>query len=205
MSQAVLLLATKDFILRNITFNNSEITENLCDVMTDGRPAPIAGEFFMSIHSGSIRNESMEILNCLMGINVTLTYRIARVEEDRRGVEIVAKLDFGIEDMVWKIIRAIHNNQELINNANSLITREVNKFVEPLRFNVSSPPRIVGADWFHANKGVESGLIRTISFDNARLTTFADYQSIPELVGDGVTPYYGPTISPNASYWGGNS
>lgn len=186
MSQRSLLLGTKEFLLKNILYNNQPLSESLCDVMPDGRPPNDCGEFFMAIHPGGSRGTNYEILDIVHQINITLTIRISRVPFDRIGRQIIVKKQMGLSDFIQLLIQVIHMNYNILLMADSFIGNEFgeegiidgfpNKWIEPLRFNTCSPPRIVGGDWFHSERDAEAGIIQTVTFGDARRVQFSDFQ-----------------------------
>ena len=176
MSQSSLLLATKKFLIDNIKLGNKAITESICNVMPDGRPPPGFGELFISIHPGGFRGTSYEILYAVHSINITITQKIDGSPQDITGLQNVVLKYRGIEEIAQKLIEVLIMNYELLSIADSLIEGEVNKWVEPLRFNNASAPRIVGSEWLRSERARESAIIQTITLGDAVRIQFGIYQ-----------------------------
>ena len=180
MAYASLLFATKKLLIENLTYANRPLNEGLCDVMVDGRPPTNAGEIFVAIHAGGFRGLSTEILECSHSLNVTLTFRCAKTGFDRVGMKNIVDQSLGMGDFAQLIVEYIHLNYQILHDANERIVKTKNRWVEPLRFANSSPPRYVDGNWFHAKEGQEEALVQTIAFSEAKRVQFAAFQPYPE-------------------------
>lgn len=177
MSQAAMLLSVAEFIRANFTFKRYILDEVWCAVEPDGRPPPAAGEFFIAVHQGGFRNESMEYLHNRHTINLTLTLKIARLPIDRAGIEAIVEMQDGLDEVADWLADNIHLNYEIMGRANELIVEKnkklkidsINQFIEPLRFSTSGACRIVTGEWFHgASQGSgEVGLVQEVVFHEA--------------------------------------
>lgn len=176
MSQSSLLYAVKTFILQKFTYNNQSINEEICDVMPDGRPHPSAGELFISVHPGGSRGSNDEVLWAIHSVNLSITLKTGRSPVDRVGTHDMIKKRLGILEVGQKLIETIHMNYHILQIANSYIDNPANKWVEPLRFNNSPPPRMMSADWVHSTEGTDIAIMQYISFSNAVRVQFSDYQ-----------------------------
>lgn len=180
MSYASLLLATKEFLIDNLKYDNRPIDETLCNVMADGRPPAECGELFLSVHPGSFRGVSMEILECVHSLNITITLRTANAAFDKLGLTHVTDFSLGIGELAQTLAEYIHLNQSIINLANTKIDIYKNRWVEPLRFSSASTPRLESGRWFHAESGIEEAIVQTLSFTDAKRVQFGAFQPYPE-------------------------
>ena len=157
-----LLFAVRDGIIAaNIGYGAAE-----CDIMTDGRPPPRAGNYFASVHDGESRNDAVNTLMEFFGFKVTLTMRIV-VPFDKAGNQQMArnvaltlarKQGFNAKleqlraliNMNWRI--AVLSNQTPP-SANDNIAAwtpsgTVYGFTIPQRLQGSEFPKLVYDDWF---------------------------------------------------------
>lgn len=146
--------------------------------MPDGRPPPGMGELFISIHPGGFRGVSSEYLHCIHSINITINIKIEGSTDDKVGLQNVVLPYRGIEEIAQLLVESIHDNYLILQMANSILGSNVNGFIEPLRFNNSSPPRIVGSDWFSTEKSNKSGIIQTLTFGDAVRIQYSSFQPV---------------------------
>lgn len=180
MSYASLLLATKEFLIDNLKFDDREIDDSICNVMADARPPAECGDLFISVHPGSFRGVSMEILECVHSLNVTITLRTANAAFDKLGISHVTDFKLGIGELAQTLAEYIHLCWEIINRANAKIDIYKNRWVEPLRFSSASTPRLESGRWFHAENGSEEAIVQTLSFSDAKRVQFGAFQPYPE-------------------------
>lgn len=182
MSYPSLLYGIKKFFIEHLTYNNRKLDENSVDNMVDGRPPGNCGEMFISVHPGGFRGQSQEYIDALHQANVTVTIRTAKTPFDRMGRFSVIDKELGLGNLVQKIVEYVHLNYIIVEYANDFIEdKKVNRWIEPLRLNVVSPPRLVGGDWFHADTPAqEEAVIQTISFGDARRIQFGAFQPYPQ-------------------------
>jgi hypothetical protein len=176
MSHSSLLYGVATFIRQKYTYNNLPINETVCDVMPDGRPPPVFGELFISVHPGGSRGNSQEVLWSIHAINVTVTLRTGKSTNDRVGTHDMIKKSLGILEITTKLTKMIHMNYQILQIANSYIDDPANKWAEPLRFNTSPSPRMVGKEWLQVEEGTDLAIVHNINFSEAVLVEFADYQ-----------------------------
>ncbi len=183
MSHRALLLATRDELREHLIINGKRLEDVHCECMVDGRPMPMSGEYFISVHPGGVRGTNPEVLLAVHQINITVTLRSSYSPFDKTGTRMTTYEKEGIEDISQKIIEIVHMNYHLVNKANNYIKKEppivlntVNRFIEPLRFQFYSAARLAGGDWFHAQAHPESALIQAISFGEALRAQYPDFQ-----------------------------
>lgn len=191
MSYPSLLYGTKKFLLETLTWNGYPLTEARCNVMIDGRPPQTCGDMFIAIHPGGFRGVSPEIIEAVHQLNITLTFRVANIPKDKAGVYAYLEKNLGIGELAQKIVEYLHNNYIILKYANEFIENpKVNRWVEPLRLGVATPPRIVGGDWVHAPASKEEVIIQSISFGEAKRVQFGTYQPYPEMLEPYLLPQF---------------
>lgn len=169
--QAALETAVRDAIRSTLGY-----TQRDCERMYDGRPAPTAGDWFVSVWSPSGRSSSSR--TCLdeqFSVHVTLTARVAlpydrrlriRDELERRINAIRALIHK--DNLNWSILRAANTLADLSHTNN---TKSVG-FCESLMLEGLDPLQEVGGDWFSASGSQApsiTGLVQTARFGAARL------------------------------------
>lgn len=167
MSMVSLLLATEATVRNVLKTDDSHV-----GVQFDGQPPAFSGQWYIGIHGGTYQSSDYENLVEKYAVNVTITWRKGFAPTDRQAKAIMLKQATGLYDMIRKIQLGVHQSYALMSLANTEPSYGcaigANGFVEPLRFRSCSPPRPVGADWFHAdpNEG-DGGWIITMSFGDA--------------------------------------
>ena len=180
-----LLYAARDWIrAANIGYGAAE-----CDIMDDGRPPPVAGNWFVSIHGGKSspgpaneRNYDANHEFCL-----TLTGRVT-ISLDRVGSQMIARnvslvplaQRQGFNAKLDQLIGLIHSNWAMVvkqdqapNSANDNIaawaTGAVYGFTTPVKWQGHDFPTLVGSDWFGAEPDDDKfGLKAEVRFGGAR-------------------------------------
>lgn len=159
-----------------------------CDIMDDGRPPPVAGNFFAAVHGGRSRagRANDNNLDELFGFSVTLSMRIT-VSPDRAGtqqiardvaLELVRKQGFNARleqlrallHMNWKMV-VMQGQDPASANDNLAAWAEgtVYGFVEPARYGGMDQMRMVGAEWFGGQPDDQDvGVACEMRFDGAR-------------------------------------
>lgn len=160
-----------------------------CDIEEDGRPPPVAGDVFVSVHGGKSRNSSDRNLDEYFDFSVTLTMRVT-IPLDivghqliSRGIELVP-LGYrqGFNHRVEQLRTLLNKNWAMTvltgqtppsanDNISAWVARgTVYGFVEPARYTgVDGPPRVVAGDWFRAEPDSEEvGIAQELRFEGAR-------------------------------------
>lgn len=151
--------------------------------MPDGQPPPVCGQRFLAIHEGDWNilgpgTGSDYDLDETMGVQVTVTWRIHGHPFDRLGPELLYKPGEGAENLLRRIIVAIHHNQANIRlKANERIADEWGS--EPDGFCTTLTMGNAGRwewktdDWFLAETDADTefryaGIARTLTFIGAQ-------------------------------------
>lgn len=169
MSQRALLLAVRD---RLKTVMNLGILE--CEVMPDGQPPAASGDLFIAVHEGEWRNEPIEGMKELYGVEITVTRRAAKIAKDRLGPSLmVGPTGESMDETMRQVINIVNMNDAINDAANAIINvaGPANGFVETLRFSGADKTREVGPEWFDAAgkpSKVPVGLARTLHFGECR-------------------------------------
>lgn len=167
-------LAVRDKIRDTLTLGTDPA---VCEVMFDGQPAPVCGEWFYAVHAGDWRGDSADAdLQELIGVNVTVTRRVAFAPNDRQGLDVWAKAKVGLDAVLRKIVVAIHHKYDVMNAANVLMEADAAGswgFDEPLLFLNGGMPAPKGPPWFAAEdagtgKFANAGMAQTLVFGRAK-------------------------------------
>ena len=155
---------------------------------SDGRPPPRCGNFFVAIHSGTEKNDSVRNLDSRYGFSVTLTARVT-IPLDRLGDQMIARnIELvplgqrqgfnhkveqlrGFLNMNWRITVLTGQSPNSANdNLSAWATGTVYGFIEPAMYRgPDGPPRLVGGEWFGADPEAEDmGIVQRLRFDRAR-------------------------------------
>lgn len=165
MSYRTLLLATRNRLRDTLVSGGLAYPSAVCEVQLGPEPPPVCGEKFVSIHEGSWQAEDIEGLSETFGLDVTVTFRVAKVPEDRQGTNaLVGPTGASLDEECRKIVACIHldkGGDAVLNAANTLLGGTVNGFCEPPRFRGADIPRLRGPDWFGA-EDVSSGRIQNM-------------------------------------------
>lgn len=162
MSARALRLAAKAHLIDEFTLG-----DGVCDITPDGRPPPVCGQRFVSVHAGDWSNAASESLDERVGLKVTITDRMGVFPLDRHGLEALDKAQTGLETFAEAVVNALHMSYEHMNAANVLIQGTVTKFVEPLRFRLGQLD-YRDATWFGAtDPDADAGLSITLTFGDA--------------------------------------
>ena len=176
MGLGTLLLAVRDELRKDL---DTRVPSDMIQVMFDGRPMPSCGQQFIAIHGSSWAPRGVDAdmnrgLAEEYGVTCTLSMRSPVVPQDLLGVELYVKELIGMEPIARQIIHSIHQQFDIINEANRLANTEYG-IIEYLRWQGSdAKPRPVGPEWFYSeNPGVDSweyiqsGLTMDIRFGGA--------------------------------------
>ncbi len=170
MSIAALLIATRNWIRAEL-----ELDETECKVMPGPEPPASCGERFLSVYGRNWRPGDFDLnrgIDEYYDIAVAVTFRSNWVPQDNRGEDLYIEQTEGLEAVLRELL-LIHQNIDIITAANNRITGS-NKIIEPLRWKgCDAVPTPVGAAWFKADDGDESGdpvsgLVMEINFGDAR-------------------------------------
>lgn len=190
MSEHFILTAIES---RLQTFSKFDTTN--CGVMFDERPPPVAPNYFASIHFTEITPQPF--IGGLMSqikVGVTVTKRIQAVGYDRITSQVVYRELNGLFQLTNFIRSALHNNWEVTNSANTLLSGFFAGNVDPehealistagftnvLLWNKTDyKPEIRNEEWFHGTfmnreRGRDQpgnvGLSLTVEFGNISYT-----------------------------------
>lgn len=144
--------------------------------MLDGEPPPRAGEEFVAVHIASWQNSDPAVVGLSeeFAIDVTITRKAGFSPQDAYGAEIVRKATTGMEAHARKIMLAGHMNYTTMQAANTLITTGDDKFHHPLMWQSTTPPRLVGPEWFSSYDGdnvkrpAHAGVVMVVHFGKAQ-------------------------------------
>jgi hypothetical protein len=156
---------------------------SLCEVMTDGHPPPVCGDWFAAVHQGASTSNMMNALDEYFGFNVTLTRRVT-VAWDRFGNLVLAsKLartlakETGFNARAEQLRSFLHMNWGILQDANTNLvnflpnSNQVYGFCEPAHFAGMEQPQFVLADWFSAETpelASQLGIKAELRFEGAR-------------------------------------
>lgn len=190
MSEHFILTAIES---RLQTFSKFDTTN--CGVMFDERPPPVVPNYFASIHFTEITPQPF--IGGLMSqikVGVTVTKRIQAVGYDRITSQVVYRELNGLFQLTNFIRSALHNNWEVTNSANTLLSGFFAGNVDPehealistagftnvLLWNKTDyKPEIRNEEWFHGTfmnreRGRDQpgnvGLSLTVEFGNISYT-----------------------------------
>ena len=161
-----------------------------CEIMEDGKPPPRCGNFFVSVHGGKTtpwKGTNDNSLSELYSLTVTLTMRVV-VPLDRVGDQQIARnielvplgQRSGFNHKVDQLRAYLHMNWErvvLVNqtpgsandNLSAWATGTVYGFCEPLRWQGTDGPRLVGGEWFGAEPDAEDvGVVADLRLADAK-------------------------------------
>lgn len=161
MSQRALLLAVRD-VIKTLTINGSNPTQQFCEVCFDGSPPPSCGAYFIAVHPGEWRNknESGTCLDEVYGIDVTVTVRATVQPRDRMGPNVLAGSGGQALDKILETLRAgISGSNAVVSNANTTIGGSASGFMEPPWFQSADTPQPRGPDWFSTENESDQNII----------------------------------------------
>lgn len=169
MSIEAYLLAVRNALrthldLGNVSHPYYSNPEVICEIMPDGKPAPIAGMEFWSVHPSpnlSTNNTSqLDHIDERCDLSITYTRRTGPEPYDRLGQATITTPSphpgSGIPTVgVLATARAAamyfatqSNAYAVMNAANTLLGNDTTGFVEPMRFKGMSYLGIKGYEWF---------------------------------------------------------
>jgi len=152
MSMAALLIASRDRLradpgaeLPGLGYRNLE-----CEVGWDGKPPPISGDVFLSVHPGVVSETNVEGRATSYQYSVTLSMKLGAFPVDRWGPEAVAKVTTGFYQRADAIAALLHRNLNVFAQANEIIGEDANGFTECQRFLGYGLLQQQGPDWWWA-------------------------------------------------------
>lgn len=175
MSQLALLTAA-----RNRLRSELGLADAACDVQFDGKPPPIAGQLYVSVHAGEWRPgpNALGALDEEFGVDVTVTVRTARIPQGRQGALSIIGGETGLvlDRHLRLVTRELHMRYEVTGAANDLLVADG---LDERHFFRSPPLVLVGtgrptprfADWFSADQdpgGPPVAVSQTVRFGKAR-------------------------------------
>lgn len=176
MAMFALLQATRDRLRSRLSLDRST-----CRVMKNARPSAISGDLFYAVFGLSWSPGDPDInrgLDEYFGVGVCISARLNYIADDDQAEEAYVKIGASMEEALRRVIIEVHQNYDLLGDANQLLGTSPNKIIEPLRWQGGdATPVEVGADWFHAGYGNMidpdqgedlAGLTITANFGQAR-------------------------------------
>jgi hypothetical protein len=193
------MLATRDLLQRPVGAGTRDDgfgwDASICEVEFDGQPPPICGELFIAIHEGAWSGEYIEGRKDRIGVEITITRRIAAYPVDRGKTPLLEAAD-ALHVWIEKIAAKVHMNYNVLDMAGGTcvdhvwtggksysLTATENGFAEPLYFTgCAGKTEKKGPDWFMADpsENVDNaplGIARTLVFGNAVRYQSTDSQS----------------------------
>ena len=151
-----LSLAVRDWLRKPTGDGGLGLDRGVCDVMLDGRPPAVCGDWFYAIHQGARRNQQLAggMLRSL-DLTVTVTARTPQ-PFDRLGTDLVDRVLDGLDERVDLLVANIFRNQwAIMNLANTYLGAPSTAYVwtEALYPASDGAPEPVRADWFNAVEG----------------------------------------------------
>lgn len=148
MSIYALTLATRKKLIKDLKF----LEEEVC-IGIDGRPPATMGSKAVAIHATNWGPDEVDMnraLSELLSLSVTVTVRIGTIPMDVMENQLYLSGErLTLESILRTCILGIHQNYDILTEANTLIGAATNGFIEPLRWTGGdAQPRIVGSDWF---------------------------------------------------------
>jgi hypothetical protein len=159
----------------NLFVSGMGYTAKQCDEgVPGGQPPPMAGQFWVSVHSVTKRDVQESSSEQEYTLQLTVSERID-VPFDRIGALTLQKGILGVNDRC-DAIGAMMKNAEytVMNLANTIINLDPNGpwdgFVEPLLLAPGSAEsaRIEDGTWFHAGAEKLAAAVQTMTFQHAR-------------------------------------
>lgn len=162
-----------------------------CEIMDDGRPPPVCGNYFAAIHDGKMLSDGDNQLDERYSFVVTLTERVT-VPLDRVGDQMMARNiervplgeRQGFNAKIERLRALLHMNWNFVvirkavsgqssNSANDNLaawaTGTVYGFVEPMRFLGTEFPKLVGGEWFGSEPDAEEvGMMAPLMFGRCK-------------------------------------
>lgn len=169
---SALLLAVRDSLKTSLSY-----TEAQCEVGWDGRPHPKAGQVFVAVHPGGIREEYVEGRADVYNLTVTLSMRIGQLPVDRVGKSLVVLATTGLYDRAHAIAACLHRNTTVMSDANTTIGGSANGFCEALRFLSMSIPQQQGPEWWWAEDDANPPVGLSIAIEFGECRRFQTYES----------------------------
>lgn len=170
MSLSALLQATRDHLRSKL-----DIAPKECDCQPDGQPQPMFGSRYIAVHPTAWTPGDTQIdhgLDELFGVTCTITIRTPPVARDRLMGEKFLKSLTGIEAAARAVAVAVHQNYDLMNDANAKIGGD-HKLIQPLFWDGTQvPSRMETGSWVWSDNATEMDLIAAlvlpVRFSNAR-------------------------------------
>lgn len=177
MSQRALLKAVRDLLRLPVgagtPANGLGYANAVCEIMFDGQPPPSCGQLFVAVHEGDWTSNFDEAREDDMGVEITVTRRVAYLPRDRGYVALLDATD-ALHVEMDRIIAKIHDNENVRTAAGTIIGNLASNFHRPLFFRGPAGKTIPqGPDWFSADPDGPSpptGVARTLRFGGATRT-----------------------------------
>jgi hypothetical protein len=178
--------------------NRLPYSDSTCRIMVDGKPPPMCGDWWLSIHEGNVQSICTETLDEYYAFNLTLTKRVTvdpyvfgeHVVAVKMARQLAQQTDanhLGFNARRDQLRAFFHGNESVIARANQYLVQwatgeEVYGFCEPPRFQGYSASLMRGAEWLGAvppsgEGAVEAALVCQIGFGKCRrFQAFGVYQ-----------------------------
>jgi len=176
MSQAALLEAVRDRLIKQLKY----VLHKDIDILPSGKPAPIAGQRFVSVWGRKRSTKEHRALDERYEVKITVSLRGGNVPWDRWGDGIWLKALRGMESSVREIVAVIHGSGDdgisLLAAANDLIGPTSNKFLTgvPLIFSGEQGPDPRGASWWGKPDENWAGIVSTLTWGEAQRIQLVD-------------------------------
>lgn len=186
MSHVALANAVRDTLRETLPEKIPDLVGDAVQVMVDGEPDPVAGQWFVAISQGEWRDESHDRdLSERLGLEVTVTRRLGYAPEDRWGPETWASTRDGLYLACRTVLATVHLSETVRIRANKelgLTYGGAGGFVEALRFRSGGRPEKKGPDWFGAVEARDSRR-KVANAGLACVLTFGDCLRVQGAVG----------------------
>lgn len=157
----------------------AETIGKVCGVKPDGRPPRNCGQKFYAVHFGGMSSEDTgaNSMDALMGVTVTLTWRMGYAPLDRRMSRATAESELfaqaiWVRDLIHQKedVRILANIEMGLSSAEAAAGRSatVNAWVEPLRFLRIGNIIEQGGWWIGASEESKEKDIFTLAVDFGR-------------------------------------
>jgi hypothetical protein len=174
LSQRAITLAVRDYLAGITGWDNTKL-----DCTPGGQPSPVAGETFVSVHSGGCDNVSDLNVDEVYSVLITISQRAGRIPFDRVSNELIHKMEVGMDALVDAIKSLVHMDPrayKILKRANEYIEESHDNafpgpygFSEPLRFRNCTIAQPKPAGWWHGESSPEiAGFSMVMTFNRAR-------------------------------------
>lgn len=185
MSLGALLKAVRETLRVNLELS----IPAQCEIMPDGRPTPQLGDYFISVHPAlwTKGQDGQRILGEAYGVSCTVTHRISISSPDMlmSSVYLLPEAE-SHEDVIRRVMIAVHDNWNTIIYANQLITnrspaqsgKQVEGIITTLKWAYNDPAPILRTGvWVGSDDEQAESVLSAISTE----VRFGDAERIQSL------------------------